>query len=442
MASRSVFLTFLGTSPYTRCNYVLDDGRRVDGVRYVQEALARLLCAGFGPDDRIVVFLTKEAKEKNWLSGAALDGEPGLKACLDTAGMGDMIQPVDISGGNSTDELWAIFDRVYGVLEQGDRVILDITHAFRFIPMLAMVLLNYARFTRKITIERIYYGAFEVLGPAYKVRDMDLKDRNVPIFDLTDFATLLEWTSGVQELVRHGNPAAVAELLKGASHPRLRAAGSQDATARLWRDTGNCLDQIAGQIMTTRGKEIVAGSAFAHLKERLEECAGITDLPAPFRPLIRDITKKIEPFGRNSVANCLHAARWCAEHGLVQQGLTILQEGVITLMTTRLGLDRKRLKDRELVADVLSVIARKKPLDTCEDLKGERRAIADRIAADPLVTRIAPDYQSLTTARNDINHAGFVAPKKAENFDDTFRKALAAMEDVFQGEGYPAEMAG
>lgn len=421
MANRLVFLTFLGTSNYIPCNYVYND-RRIENVRYVQEALVRLEYDRFRPGDMIVVFLTNEARGKNWKpKGNDGTAEPGLHACLDATGLGDLVKDVEIPSGASPAELWAIFDRLYDELQEDDEVILDITHALRYMPMLGIVMLNYARMLKRIRIKRIYYGAYEA-------RD---DEDNAPIFDLTDFATLMEWTSGVQEFVRHGNPAGIAELLEGAAVPILRQSKGGDQAARLWRDTANCLRKIADQVTTNRGAEIVDGASFVNLRERLIECSRLEDLPQPFRPLIDNISHEIDPFVRESFANCLHAARWCHEHGLVQQGLTILQEGVITLMTQRHGLDWQKKEDRNAVSDALVVVAQKKSFDDCRDWSEDQRRLAGKIKEDPVVAPIASTYQALADVRNDINHGGFVKPKGAHKFKEDLRRALAVLEGVF-----------
>jgi CRISPR-associated DxTHG motif protein len=43
---------------------------------------------------------------------------------------------VDIPEGRSEQELWEIFDRVASAVDEGDTILLDITHAFRSIPMI------------------------------------------------------------------------------------------------------------------------------------------------------------------------------------------------------------------------------------------------------------------------------------------------------------------
>ncbi|MFP7756014.1 TIGR02221 family CRISPR-associated protein [Thermodesulfobacteriota bacterium B35] len=398
MSNRKVFITFLGTGKYTTCNYTLEGKGKVDEVEFIQEAMARMVCKDFGPDDRFCVFLTNAAREKHW---------PKLEKRLADCGLRAKIKPVSIPDGGSEEELWHIFSTVVDQFEQGDRVIFDITHGFRSLPMLGMVLLPYARLLKGIEVDGIYYGAFEVLGPAFKVKEMPMAERNAPVFDLTSFADLLDWTAAVQEFVRHGNPAGIADLLKGEAGPRLGASRGNDPEARTWRDLGNCLAEIAGQITTSRGAEIVKGNYFGHLGERVAECSGI-EVPPPFRPLLDRIAEKAAPFGRDQAANCLAAVRWCLEHGLVQQGLTMLQEGVITILVERFGLDWGREEDRELVSGAVFVLNKGTPRKEWKQVLQKRPELVERIHADTLVRNLAPVLDRLGQARNDINHGGFL----------------------------------
>lgn len=432
MTSRSVFLTFLGTGSYTPCNYLLEE-KRINNVRFIQEALVRLLCADFQEHGRIMVFLTEGAKTKNWLDAQENDRTvPGLKSILDDMGKGDMVVPVDIPDGRSPEELWEIFNRVFVVINDNDHVIFDITHGFRSLPMLGMVLLNYARLLKNITIAGIYYGAFEVLGPAWKVNEIPIEERNAPIFNLSDFATLLAWSSGVQEFVRHGSPAGIAELLQQAAEPRLGASKGKDNAGKIWKGVGNNLEKIGGQIATCRGREIVSGEAFAKLRSYLGQCAGFPDLPAPFRPLIDTIAAKVEPFHENDLENCLRAVEWCIEHDLTQQGITLLQEGVVSLIAQRHGLDWHTEADRSLVSDALSVMGQKTPESKWEKELRKRPDVACRIIADPFSAAMVSDFDRLSKARNDLNHGGFTEPKKAKKMKNTLLSTYAVISEAWK----------
>lgn len=441
---RTIFLSFLGTGSYTPCNYLLGS-ERIDNVRFIQQALVRLLCKGFHGDDRIVVFLTEEARTKNWFDSQD-NGQSfaGLKGILDDMGKGDMVVPVAIPDGRSPDELWEIFNRVFAAINDNDKVIFDITHGFRSLPMLGMVLLNYARLLKNITIAGIYYGAFEALGPAWKVKDMSMEARNAPIFDLTDFTTLLDWSSGVQEFVRHGSPAGVADLLQKEIVPRMKASKGQDATAKIWSGAAHYLQEIDGQISTCRGRALVVGEAFAKLGHYLDRYEKLPELPPPFRPLIERIKRKVEPFREDDLENCLRAVEWCIEHDLIQQGITLLQEGLVALIAHRHGLDWKLERDRSLISDALSVMGQKTPESKWEKELRKRPNVARRICVDPFSAPLVCDFDRLSKARNDLNHGGFTGPKNAEKMKQTLLSTYAVISEAwaeFKGTpcGYSAE---
>ena len=419
----NIFVSFLGTGRYEECNYQLDGYRPVKAVRFVQEAFVRLLGNDFSENDRILVFLTSEAREKNWQDRQEENGGriEGLQSRLAACDIKATVHGIDIPAGRSPEELWQIFSTVFAQLRHRDRVFFDITHAFRSIPMLGVVLLNYARLLKDIDIAGIYYGAYEA-------RD---DDGNAPVFDLTDFATLMEWTSGVQEFVRHGNPAAIAELLEGAAVPRLIESRGRDQTAKLWRDTAGCLRKISGQVTTNRGAEIVEGYFFSSLQERLTECEAMKDLPQPFRPLIGAIRQKTAGFGNDEARNCLQAVRWCLGHGLVQQGLTMLQEGVVTMLCQRFDLDWREKTDRDLISGALNVVNRELPENGWNATLKGRKEDARRIVDDPRVKQVASTYDRLSKTRNDINHGGFCKPRSAEKLNQELERCCHDVADLF-----------
>ena len=65
---RKLFLSFLGTNNYVNCNYVdeTDIQKKVENVKYVQEAILRLYCKDFNENDIAYIFVTKDAKNQNW----------------------------------------------------------------------------------------------------------------------------------------------------------------------------------------------------------------------------------------------------------------------------------------------------------------------------------------------------------------------------------------
>jgi CRISPR-associated DxTHG motif protein len=62
--------------------------------------------------------------------------------------LGHRVEWVDIPEGRSEQELWEIFDRVASAVDEGDTILLDITHAFRSIPMIVFAVAAYLRRTK------------------------------------------------------------------------------------------------------------------------------------------------------------------------------------------------------------------------------------------------------------------------------------------------------
>jgi hypothetical protein len=52
--------------------------------------------------------------------------------------------------------------------------------------------------------------------------------------------------------------------------------------------------------------------------------------------------------------NMMKVVNWCCEHNLIQQGITILQEGVITFLCERYGIDANG-DDREIINQAAAI---------------------------------------------------------------------------------------
>lgn len=426
---RNIFLSFLGTGNYTPCNYIFKDCK-VEAVCFVQEAMARFFCAGFKADDRIFIFLTDAARDSNWIDTKDKAGNPreGLKSRLQALNLNPAIRDIDIPEGNSEDEIWQIFSTAYDAFNEEDNVILDITHGFRSLPMLGMVLLNYVRFLKNIRIEGIYYGAFETLGSPYRVKEMPLEERNAPIFDLTSFDHLLQWSQGAENFVNYGNPNKITELVNATVLPTLIKTHGRDRQADLLRNTAKLLDKLSGQLTTNRGLDLVAGETAIRLKKNIGSIR-TEGLPV-LEPLLDPMKRKIEHFKKDCPKNCLVAAKWCLDHDLVQQGITILQEGIITIILEKLDEDWRDRLSREVVSGCFNVCNRRIKQENWNEKLKRKDNLTRKLLAVPLLCKLAPIYDKLSKYRNDINHAGFIKPRQSESFRRKLRESLACIEEI------------
>ena len=181
-------LSFLGLGPsggYQETTYLKHDGSMSWKTHLFQEAVIQL----YKPKE-LVIFATSEV----------LKDEKGYLEYLKGKFKVD-IKP--IPDGRSTDELWQIFDVYKNVVDEGDEIILDITHAFRSLPLLVFTAAAYLRQVKDVELEHIIYGAFEARDP----------DKNeTPIFDLTLFVELLNWTNAVNVFQLTGDARQIAAL--------------------------------------------------------------------------------------------------------------------------------------------------------------------------------------------------------------------------------------
>ena len=206
--ARKVFISFLGTNNYVLCKYTIDDVMSKP-VRFVQEALIEQTCKDWTETDKILIFCTSKestgengSKETNWLDSGQekiydesekIGLQHRLQDLQTRIGLKPQIEQLDIEAGFSEEEIWDIFNTVYSKLQPHDQIYFDVTHAFRSIPLFSVVLFNYSKMMIGTQLVSIMYGAFEKLGPAFKVRELPLDERVAPVIDLTNIARLQEY---------------------------------------------------------------------------------------------------------------------------------------------------------------------------------------------------------------------------------------------------------
>ena len=408
---RKVFLSFLGTNEYKNCNYYYGEKcveeNCIKNVRYVQEAMVKLFCDDFSENDKIFIFLTKDAREKNWQDGEDRNKEKyqGLENRLKHIGKYSFVQTVDIPAGKSEEEIWEIFKKVYEILEEGDEIIFDITHGFRSLPMLGIVLLNYARFLKNITVKAVYYGAFEVIKD---VINKPVEERNAPIFDLTGFAALQEWASAANNFVNHGITSDLKNLVSKEINPILKETKGRDETSNNLKSLFEQLDKFSQNILYNRGPNIYKAKGDT-IKKAL--CNSMNNFITPLEPLMERIEENTGGLKNDSLQNGFVAVEWCLKYDLIPQAYTLLLENTISLIIEEINKKKclpVSLTDkswRESVTSAFSIIKKNIPE---EDWKGDNDKIKKILALDLLKNeQFVEDMNSLIGVRNDMNHGGW-----------------------------------
>lgn len=407
--SRKVFISFLGYTNYGACYYCKDDYKS-QNVRYIQEATIDYINTlnPWHDNDVALILLTKGAEKKNWDDNGHVDSKTnvtiiadGLCSRLEKMNLPLQIKPVkDLPDGNNENEIWDIFSRVYGELYDGDEVYFDLTHSFRYLPMLILVLGNYAKFLKNITVRHLYYGNYEG-------RNKDTCEAQ--IIDLLPLSSLQDWTFAAGQYLEDGNIDRIAELCNAELSPIIRDLYLSQANAdkeKTLKTYIEMLKDVINDMRTCRGINIVEGSNIAKMKDYASKVTGVNI--SPLYPILKRITEELQSFDSViSTQNGFEAAEWCFKKGLYQQAITILRENVVTHLCMQEGLDWKSENERKVIDTALfSVISNEKRKNNVDDNKAVFDEKVSKAKENDTLKKVAIIMRSIRDIRNDYNHSG------------------------------------
>lgn len=423
------FISILGTNDYLECCHSFEDKISEQPVKYVQEDLIKFFCSDFDENDEIRIFLTKDATEKNWEDNGHKDKNHnpilniGLKNRLNNLKLKCKINPIPIKEGFNENEIWDTFQIIYDTFKNGEEVIVDITHSFRFLPMLLTTLLNYAKYQKNIIIKGIYYAAFESLGTPNDIRNLPVEKRIVPIFDLTSLSRLQDWTVASFDFINNANVSRLRQLIHNEKY--------NETTNYLPNKVVTDLEKLIHNISFCRGNELL-NSKFDELKNSIMELKNLSTLPKPFSLLIDELYKKVKNFNNNLPDLTIGIAEWCYYHNYFQQLVTLLQEFTITLIINDCDLDLTNRDYRRITSQAFRIKAENINENDWEEPSRNNPELVNKILENRFLKKLSDSFQTLTELRNDINHSGFTSnarnvaklKSKIEKIIDNYRTIL------------------
>jgi CRISPR-associated DxTHG motif protein len=365
-------ITFLGKYPRetTYCY-----GGETYAGRVFAEALRQ-----FVDYDEILVFTTDVAAETTWPVLEEL-GDPRIRA-------------VPIPTGNDADELWTLFDCLTQEVADGDTVIFDITHGLRSIPFLVFLAAAYLKEARDVTIEKIFYGAYELGQPA-------------PVIELSRFVGLLDWTTATNQFIETGDARQLVGLLETAHNLPWRQQNHYERSElpSQLKVMGGRLRALSQALRLARPEEVM--STAAELGERLERVRSEVERWAkPFSVLLdrteRDysmLAMQGDPRSPDHIATGLSVqrelVRWYVVRRQYVQAITLAREWLVSYTAFALGWNL--INDRGMVESALYAGA--------EAYKGKKPlpVVLKALAQAEALVKLWNDIPDL---RNDIAHVG------------------------------------
>ena len=113
-----------------------------------------------------------------------------------------------------------LLEHLAGCLAQGEKIVIDVTHSFRHLPMLALVAARFLASVRQVEIEDIYYGAYDMKDPA---------SGEVPVLRLKGMLKMLDWVDALSSYDKDGDYSVFAGLLEADGMPADKARDLQIA---------------------------------------------------------------------------------------------------------------------------------------------------------------------------------------------------------------------
>lgn len=402
-------ITFLGSTLYSSTTYRF--GENCCESPFIQVALAHLI-----RPEEICVFVTDGtagSKRRNWEGiHQGPDGKifriKGLKQYAENISNINF-HVVDIPDGKNVEDIWRIFDIVSDNVNYKDRIIFDVTHSFRSIPIIVLACIQYLCVVKNVELVGVYYGAWEARG------DDDI----APIIDLTAFVQLMDWSYAVRSFEETSDIVWLKKLLDAEALPRCKESKGSDKEAVHLREFGRTLDRFAKSLATCRCKDLYENGFLDALLENVN-CLKKYDSIKVISPLLSIVESKIRGCKVDGSEKMLivrrgfEAVKWCADHNQIQQAYTIFRENILTYICILNQRDVGDKNFREKVSGALQ--AKNNPSSDLEDC-------ADVSLID-LPVEIYRIYDTLSKRRNDLNHAGITQPAKCEVLIDDIRRLL------------------
>jgi len=238
-----------------------------------------------------------------------------------TEKLGIPVQCLLIPYARDEAEQTAILASLADNLQPSEEIILDVTHGFRHLPMLALVAARYLALVRGIKVKEVYYGALDMTDPA---------TGHAPVLRLSAMLRMLDWVEALAVYEHSGDYGVLSPLLK--------LDGMEEKSADLLAQ-GAYFERVSNP---EHAKQILTG-AHKHVCEH----------QGPMGNLFKGaLSERIGWFRRGTRADweLALADRYLKRQDYLR-AITYLYEGYISRVVEKSGGDINRFEDRNTAFD-------------------------------------------------------------------------------------------
>lgn len=387
-------LTTLGTGDYTETTYFFGE-QRADKTCYVAKALCQLF-----EIDRIILLLTEEARAKHW--GRLQESLPPQVEKVAKA----------IPEGKTEAETWEIFDVLVDGIEPNSRLLFDITHAFRSIPLLVLLGAALLRKAKNVEIQGLYYGLYRPGQAA------------TPIIDLTPAIRLLDWLTASDKFISTGSAVELGQLLDTVQRDfyRQQRPGKGDPRPTRLQSFGQAIRDISRSLELVRPVSLQEDLRKLQRHSTQELAEEVGQFAKPFGLLLQSIQNSYSQLAlpaekaadpQAQVQKHFQLLRWYVEKRFTTQALLLAREWVVSALCLCEGIQNylEREARQGIEHQLGSLIPREEQLLGDLPATGSLIQHQEQLQSLPPIAAHVPDVQQLAKLwsrlseyRNDVAH--------------------------------------
>ena len=409
-------ISFLGIGQYKTTFYTWQNNEYE--TEFFAEAVAHLL----KPEEMIVCVtptVREGEKSRNWANLQKRFEAASIQYC-----------GLEIPEGHSENELWAIFDALTGAVLEGEEVVFDLTNSFRSLPFLSFLAIAYLRIARNIKVKHVLYGAY------------DAKDQNnrSPVFDLTPFVALLDWTNATSRFLETGDGHSLSDLLKSGMPTGVQMGENLELRmlGQNMKYSAEAIQTVSLALQVTRPIEVMESSA--HLSDTLMQALPLfAEKARPFAVLAEKVVGQYGQFGLEDAAESVNfneslkrqltMIEWYLSREQVVQAATLMREWVVSLLAYHFNVPMFDLKTgRELVEKSINNGVERRKINARPIDPG---SLDERLEGLPQAELIYGLWSRMAELRNDIAHVGMRPnPKTASQLKQKISALLPQFEKL------------
>jgi len=314
---KRLLITFFGMAKdYKETTYFLEDKEKT--TKYIADALNEFL-----NPDKVLIFTTQEAIDKNNAFKEEIEEKIGK----------DKTETVLVPSGKDQKEQEDIFKKVLEEVEKYNEeweIYVDITHAFRSIPVVFFISLFYLKnFYENIKTSKIFYGVFQ-----------EDKNNRSPVIELTFLLDIIDWFNSVNMFVKRYEANELADIMVD-NEKFLKLNPEQ-------RDNLNILSEdlrkFSGEYLNVRAVQF--GRLLVDLKDKLSKSKPIINENLPIlSPLVDKVQTEIEnlqtpkpdTLNMDTLRYRIKLIHTYLERNLVLQAILLLREVFIDYLILKVG---------------------------------------------------------------------------------------------------------